>query len=85
LTYEIVWELPALAAASRFLKSDPSGLGRLMEAVDRLAEDPRPAGTHAYGHPDLRRLRVGAYRVIYELNASSGVIKVFHIGRVTEP
>ena len=27
----------------------------MLDAVDRLAEDPRPAGSFPYGSPDLRR------------------------------
>ena len=29
----------------------------MLDAVDRLAEDSRPAGSLPYGSPDLRRLR----------------------------
>jgi mRNA interferase RelE/StbE len=39
----------------------------VLNAVDRLADEPRPAGSFPYGSPDLRRLRVGRYRVLYEI------------------
>jgi mRNA interferase RelE/StbE len=38
---------------------DPEGLCEVLDVVDRLAEDPRPAGSFSYGSPDLRQLRAG--------------------------
>jgi mRNA interferase RelE/StbE len=49
----------AAEAATRFLKDDPEGLRQLMDAVDLLAEDPRPTGTAEYGSSDLRGMHVG--------------------------
>jgi hypothetical protein len=37
----------------------------MLDAVARLADGPRPAGSFPYGSPDRRRLRVGRYRVMY--------------------
>jgi mRNA interferase RelE/StbE len=42
---------------------DPGGLGEVMDAVDALADDPRPAASFPYGSPDLRPLRIGRYRI----------------------
>jgi len=39
-----------------------------VDAIDRLADNPRPAGSFPYGSPDLRRLRVGRYWVLYEIS-----------------
>ena len=44
--------------AAAFL-DDPHGIRAVLDAIDRLADDPRPAGSFPYGSPDLRRLRVG--------------------------
>jgi len=57
----------------------PAGL---FSAVDLLADDPRPAGTTEYGSPDLRRLHVGRYRVLYDVNDSIVTVVVIHAGRV---
>jgi mRNA interferase RelE/StbE len=81
LTYQIVWDEAAIDAAARFLKDDPEGLRQLMDAVDLLADQPRPPGTIAYGSPDLRRMHVGRYRVLYEVTAATVTIVVVHIGR----
>jgi mRNA interferase RelE/StbE len=49
-------EEKAISQAAGFL-DDPAGLGEVLDAVDRLAGDPRPAGSFPYGSPDLQRLR----------------------------
>ncbi|MPY56779.1 type II toxin-antitoxin system RelE family toxin [Streptomyces spongiae] len=80
MTYRIIWEPPATDAAVRFLKEDPAGLAAVYEAVDALAEAPRPANSTAYG-VDIRRLRVGDYRVLYVIDDEVIHILVTHLGR----
>ncbi|MFF3313536.1 type II toxin-antitoxin system RelE/ParE family toxin [Streptomyces sp. NPDC002952] len=82
MTYSIVWDEPAIDAAARFLKDDADGLRQLMDAVDLLADQPRPDGSTAYGSPDLRRMHVGRYRVMYEITESTITIVIIHIGRL---
>ncbi|WP_327241083.1 type II toxin-antitoxin system RelE family toxin [Streptomyces sp. NBC_01320] len=82
MTYAITWDEAAIDAAARFLKNDPDGLRQLMDAVDMLAEHPRPAGTAEYGSPDLRRMQVGRYRVLYEITEATVTIAVIHVGRL---
>ncbi len=81
MSYEIIWDEPAIDAAARFLKDDPDGLRQLFTALDLLAEKPRPAGTAEYGSADLRRLHVGRYRVLYEISDAKVTIVVIHVGR----
>lgn len=80
MTYEITFEPHALNAAARFLEKDPSGLALLLDTIDKLADDPRPAGSTAYG-PHTRRLRVGQYRVLYVIDDDVIRILVTHLGR----
>jgi mRNA interferase RelE/StbE len=47
-----------ISQAAGFL-DDPEGLCEVLDVVDRLAGDSRPAGSFPYGSPDLRRLRAG--------------------------
>ncbi|MFJ8646710.1 type II toxin-antitoxin system RelE/ParE family toxin [Streptomyces sp. NPDC093546] len=82
MTYAIVWDEAAIDAATRFLKDDPDGLRQLMDAVDLLADQPRPDGTAEYGSADLRRMHVGRYRVLYEISDATITIVVIHVGRV---
>jgi mRNA interferase RelE/StbE len=51
----------------------------MLDAVAQLAGDPRPAGSFPYGSPDRRRLRIGRYRVMYDIAAES--VSVWHLGR----
>ena len=81
MTYTIIWDEAAINAATRFLKDDPHGLRQLMDAVDLLADQPRPPGTFEYGSPDLRRMHVGPYRALYEITDTTVTIVVIHIGR----
>ncbi|GAA0454511.1 type II toxin-antitoxin system RelE/ParE family toxin [Streptomyces olivaceiscleroticus] len=81
MTYTIVWDAVAVDEAARFLKDDPDGLRQLMDAVDLLAEQPRPQGTAEYGSADLRRMHVGRYRVLYEITEATVTILVLHVGR----
>lgn len=82
MTYEIIWDEPAINAAARFLKDDADGLRLVMNAVDLLATDPRPQGSVPYGSPDLRRMYIGRYRVMYEITEEAVTIIVIHLGRI---
>ena len=78
--YSIDWEPPAVAAASRYL-DDPDGLRALVVAIDHPADDPRPSHSFPFGSPDLRRLRVGRYRALYQITDATREILITHIGR----
>ncbi|GAB2873427.1 hypothetical protein GCM10027074_46490 [Streptomyces deserti] len=80
MTYEIIFEPHALDAAARFLKEDPSGLAAALNAIDELAHNPRPVNSVAYG-VDIRRLRVGGYRILYVIDDEVIRILVTHLGR----
>ncbi|MCF3104698.1 type II toxin-antitoxin system RelE/ParE family toxin [Streptomyces roseoverticillatus] len=81
MTFQITWEPPAIDAATRFLKDDAEGLRQVFAAVDLLADNPRPTGSFEYGSPDLRRMPVGTYRVMYEIHGESVTIVIIHLGR----
>jgi mRNA interferase RelE/StbE len=70
----------AINQAAEFL-DDPQGIRAVLDAIDRLADDPRPAGSFPYGSPDLQRLRIGRYRVLYEITEET--VAVRHIARGT--
>jgi mRNA interferase RelE/StbE len=81
LTYEIVWADEAFTAAQALMGDDPDGLAALFDVVDELANDPRPATAFPWGSADLLRLRVGRYRVLYEVDNHVVKIDVIHLGR----
>ncbi len=54
---------------------------RVQGAIDRLADDPHPAGMIALrGAPGAFRIRVGDYRVIYVLHDDLLLVVVIDIG-----
>ncbi|HXH22317.1 MAG TPA: type II toxin-antitoxin system RelE/ParE family toxin [Dehalococcoidia bacterium] len=69
------------SAAERELRRiAPRDISRIVAAVSKLAEDPFPRQSlKLAGENDLFRLRVGDYRVIYELDAGAGVVTVYRI------
>ncbi|MGW0995509.1 type II toxin-antitoxin system RelE family toxin [Streptomyces sp. NPDC002523] len=84
MSYRVVWEEEALSTAAEFLAEgdDPDGLREVFAAADRLSSDPRPVGTFEYGSRDIRRMRVGRYRVLYETE-NTVTVMVLHLGRRT--
>jgi mRNA interferase RelE/StbE len=57
---------------------EPVALAEVMNAIDALADDPRPAGSVPWG-PTISRLQVGLYRVLYEIREEE--IRVRRIDR----
>lgn len=53
---------------------------RLLEAIRGLAEDPRPPGCLKLTGREGWRIRVGRYRVVYEVNDAEQSITVVQAG-----
>lgn len=81
MTYEIAWADEAFAAAQAFMADDPAGLETVFDTVDELASNPRPPPAFPWGRTAFFRLRVGRYRVLYEINDRLIRIDVIHLGR----
>ncbi|WP_328399221.1 type II toxin-antitoxin system RelE/ParE family toxin [Streptomyces sp. NBC_00390] len=80
MRFTIVWE-PAAADGLRRLKArDGDAVKPLVQAVNALARDPEPPSSSKLGGTGLRRLRVGPYRVTYELDGPRVSIKVLMVG-----
>lgn len=80
MSLRVDYDERAISQAAEFL-DDQQGIRAVFDAIDRLADDPRPAGSFPYGSPDLRRLRIGRYRVLYEITEET--VAVRHIARGT--
>ncbi len=52
---------------------------RLVEAIDKLAENPHLGKTLKGELTGLRRIRVGTYRVIYEINEGKILILILRV------
>jgi len=82
VTYTIEW-LPA--AARQLRKLDKPIQKRLVLAVARLGAEPRPPGIKALtGRPGTLRLRVGDWRVVYEIHDSRLVVHVVAVAHRRE-
>ena len=64
----IIWSEIAQATFVRFM-ADLAGMMAVNRAVEALADDPAPLGAFVRGA--YRRLRVGPYRVLYEVEGRS--------------
>lgn len=54
--------------------------GRVLDALERLGEQPRPNGSKKLrGAEDLWRIRVGVYRVIYAISDGARLVDVLVI------
>lgn len=73
-------------AARRQLRSLSQAVQRrLSPPIDNLAENPRPAGVRVLsGRPGLYRIRVGDYRIIYQVLDEESLILVVTIGHRRE-
>ena len=61
---KIIWSEIAQATFVRFM-ADQAGMMAVNRAAEALADDPAPVGAFVRGA--YRRLRVGPYRVLYEV------------------
>ena len=68
-------------AAHQFKDLPKQAQVRLKPKIDALAENPRPRGVEKLkGEDDLYRIRVGDYRVIYQIRDKSLIVLVVKIG-----
>jgi mRNA interferase RelE/StbE len=68
------------SAAKALAKVDSKERARLIEAIDRLAEEPSAGAALKGEFGGLRRLRVGRYRIIYEAIHDELTVLVVRIG-----
>ncbi|CAN5789985.1 hypothetical protein BH18ACT11_BH18ACT11_12030 [soil metagenome] len=72
MSYEVIVERKARKAIARL----PARVyDRVMQAIDDLAEDPRPRQSRQLQGSQARRLRVGDYRVVYDVDGED--LRVF--------
>ena len=57
-----------------------AAITRVLERLESLADEPFPAGVRKLtGTERLYRIRVGDYRVLYEVDHSAGVVTIHYV------
>jgi mRNA interferase RelE/StbE len=81
-TYEVVLHREAY----REIKALPKTVRKqVVEVIDRLAAEPRPPGaTQLKGRKGAFRVRVGNYRILYEVHATEVVVYVIGVAHRRE-
>lgn len=67
-------------AQKELTKIDRQAQSRIIASIRELANDPRPAGCKKLSGRSAWRIRIGAYRVIYEIHDNRLVVLVVTIG-----
>jgi len=81
LTYALVIERRAQRSLSRIAAQDQE---RIAVAIRGLADEPRPHGVNKLSGRNAWRIRVGDYRVLYEIQDDRLLILVVDIGHRRE-
>lgn len=68
------------SAQKRLDKVSDSIANRLIAAIYILAEDPRPPGCKKLKGRDAYRIRVGDYRIIYQIFDNTLIVSVIDVG-----
>ncbi|RKX84445.1 MAG: type II toxin-antitoxin system RelE/ParE family toxin [Spirochaetes bacterium] len=76
-SYNIQWK----RSAEKDLRSiDRQYISRILEAVESLSDNPFPVQhCKLYGTNFSYRIRIGNYRVVYQVDSEKKVITVFHV------
>ena len=71
-------------ASKALEKLDTVTQNRIVKVIRSLADNPRPPGSRKMKNREGWRVRIGDYRVIYDINDESSVVSVAKIGHRRE-
>ncbi len=72
------------SAQKQLFRLDRDNRVRIIEAIRQLAEQPRPPGSKKLSARPAWRIRIGRYRVIYEIQDECFLVLVIDIGHRKE-
>ncbi len=81
MIYQLLIERSAQKALAKIPQPDRT---RIIETIQALREAPRPAGTKKLSGRDAWRVRVGTYRILYEIQDHRCIVCVVHIAHRRE-
>lgn len=67
-------------AVKQILKLDKNAIPLVKSAIAGLAENPRPFGYKKLKGEEAYRIRVGSYRIIYEIDDHKIIVTVVSVG-----
>jgi len=74
------YKLEFKKSATKELKALPNkGIKRILQSVDKLIEDPRPFNSKKLSATERYRIRVGDYRILYEIKDQILIIYIIKI------
>lgn len=77
----MAYEITILRSAQKQLaKIDRKQQQPIIDAIQSLAEEPRPNGCKKLSGRSAWRIRIGIYRVIYEIRDSELIVLIVDIG-----
>ena len=75
-----MYSIRILRRAIKDIADLPKGYARLVaEHIDRLGEDPRPPGAKKLRGTTDYSLRVGVYRILYDIDDSVRIVTVYRV------
>ena len=77
----MTYAVAILRRAQREIATIPTtSLPRIRDAIRSLGGEPRPTGCRKLAGREGWRIRVGDYRVIYEIDDDERVVTILHVG-----
>lgn len=77
-SYKIQWKN---SAKKELKKLDKQIIIKILQAVEKLANNPHPSGSKKLmGSESIYRIRVGNYRIIYNIQSSVVSIEIIKVG-----
>jgi mRNA interferase RelE/StbE len=81
----MAYEIVVVPAADKAIAHLPRSVrARITERLVRLAEDPRPSGSVKLSGVEAYRIRVGDYRIIYQIHDQQLIVLVIDVGHRRE-
>jgi mRNA interferase RelE/StbE len=82
MTYQIEFSSRAARDFKKLAKTNRVMAIKIKDAIAELAEEPRPRGVETLSgtNPVLQRIRVGDFRVIYEIKEGELLVWVVRLG-----
>lgn len=66
-------------AKKQMLQISPPHFQRIQKQIDRLCENPRPEGARKLKGETGYRVRIGNYRILYEIDDDTQIVTIYRV------